>query len=470
MRALLPVQWEELMVLPAPRQGEGIEASIRFEGAQLKPLLDRIPGVKNSDVLARGRVEVTGPVSALRSSGHLDIAGGRFYLVATGQELTDIDASVTFRGSWAKLDYLRARQEDGQLSAEGGIGFAGIVPDRLRIAVRTDDLPVKREGVDMAWVTAHAAVDTQITRDATRAVIDLRSLAMRLPDTSNRALQSLGTHPDVDIVTEEPELASAPYPIELIIAGDRDLTVRRNDFEISIATELALGYRDPDLNVGGFIEFTGGDFEVFGKRFDVSSGALRFDGGNELNPDVYLLATQKPDAVGTSPVTVSVTGTLAEPVVTLRSDECPGDLGAVTYLVSGRCAADDPDLAADSGDARAAVTAGIMSGVLTLGAQRELGELLPRIAFESTEESQRVRAGISSESLVPKFMRKLVQRVYVQGGVGVSTQANDTTTAAQEAAENNPLDFLIELYFPHNIVGSGRFAQETWGLDVTWEP
>ena len=60
--------------------------------------------------------------------------------------------------------------------------------------------------------------------------------------------------------------------------------------------------------------------------------------------------------------------------------------------------------------------------------------------------------------------------VYVQGGVGVSTQAADTTTAEQEASGGNPLDFLIELYFPHNIVGAGRFAQETWGLDVTWEP
>jgi hypothetical protein len=293
---------------------------------------------------------------------------------------------------------------------------------------------------------------------------------LRLPDTSNRALQALGQHPDVDVVTEKPEPPGTPYPIELVIAGDRNLTVRRNDFEANIATDLAVAYRDPDLNVGGHIEFVGGEFEVFGKRFDIGSGALRFDGGRELNPDVYLIATQKREAAGTSPVTVSVTGTLAEPNVTFQSDLCPGDLGAVTHLVSGRCAADDPDLAEESGDARSAVTSGIMSGVLTLGAQRELGELLPRIAIESTAQSQRVRAGISSESLVPSFMRKLVQRVYVQGGVGVSTQSDDTTAAQQEAASDNPLDFLIELYFPHNIVGSGRFAQETWGLDVTWEP
>jgi hypothetical protein len=169
-------------------------------------------------------------------------------------------------------------------------------------------------------------------------------------------------------------------------------------------------------------------------------------------------------------VTISVTGTLAEPVVTFSSDVCPGDLGAVTYLVSGRCAADDADVAQDSGDARAAVTSGILSGVLTLGAQRELGGLLPRIAIESGQDEQRLRAGISSESIVPKFMRKLVQRVYVQGGVGVSSQPGDTAEAERAASSGNPLDFLIELYFPHSIVGAGRFAQETWGLDVTWEP
>ena len=61
---------------------------------------------------------------------------------------------------------------------------------------------------------------------------------------------------------------------------------------------------------------------------------------------------------------------------------------------------------------------------------------------------------------------------YVQGGGSTqSEQAAVGADEAQAAQESSvALDFLIELYFPHNIVGSGRFAQDTWGLDITWEP
>jgi hypothetical protein len=69
-------------------------------------------------------------------------------------------------------------------------------------------------------------------------------------------------------------------------------------------------------------------------------------------------------------------------------------------------------------------------------------------------------------------MRSLVQRVYIQGAL--STRAG-ATAGANEPAANSSLatpDFLIELYFPKNIVGAGRVAPTTrsWGVDVTWEP
>jgi hypothetical protein len=182
-------------------------------------------------------------------------------------------------------------------------------------------------------------------------------------------------------------------------------------------------------------------------------------------------------AAGTSLVTVTVTGTLAEPLVLFSSDACPGESGAITYLVSGQCASDSPELAQESADAQSAFNTGVLSGVLTLGAQGELSALSPRLQYESTAQgSQRYKAGISSESLIPKFMRSFVRRVYVEGGVSTAATATATdagattsSTATEDTAATR-LDFLIELYFAHNIVGAGRFGQESWGMDVTWEP
>jgi hypothetical protein len=69
-------------------------------------------------------------------------------------------------------------------------------------------------------------------------------------------------------------------------------------------------------------------------------------------------------------------------------------------------------------------------------------------------------------------MRKLVRRMYVQGAV--STRSSETGELEQQQPEEeslgDALDFLIELYFPHNIVGSGKFSPNSWGVDVIWEP
>jgi hypothetical protein len=222
--------------------------------------------------------------------------------------------------------------------------------------------------------------------------------------------------------------------------------------------------------VGGSITFAEGEFEVFAKRFQINSGALRFNGESEFNPDVYLAATEKPEASGLSPVYVSVTGTLAEPVVTFSSDVCPGESGALTYLVSGRCAADDQELAMESAGAQDAFTSGILSGVLTLGAQSQLKDIAPRVAVGRTAYgAQRAGVGFATETLIPKFMRKLVHRVYIEGAVAGT--ATEGATAAETTNEVITPDFLIELYFPHNIVGSGRFSPGvSWGVDALWEP
>jgi autotransporter translocation and assembly factor TamB len=464
------VRWDRLLVLPSPRADEELKGLVRFDGAQLRPLLDRIPGVMNGDALAYGELDLSGTPAQLRVGGQLTIDDGALYLVGMGQQMSAITMRLTFLGDWVRLEHLQAQLGNGRLEASGGIGLKGLWPGRARVALRATRLPIKHEGVDTAWLSGSAVVDADITEAHTHAAVQLQQLEITLPDTTNRVLQQLETNEDVSVVTEKPEVRATPYPIELMITGKRKLTVRRNDFNAGIAAELAVSYRDPELSVGGYISFSSGEFEIFGKRFTINNGALRFDGSNDFNPDIFLLATQKQEVAGVSPVTVTVTGTLAEPVVTFTVDICPGESAALMYLVSGQCATDDPDLAQDSTDTQAAFTSGLVSGVLTLGAQRELSGLVPRFAVERTGNAQRVRAGFSSETIIPKFMRKLVRRVYVEGGVYTAGNGQGAAATETNAGTNTTPQFLIELYFPHNIVGSGRFAPENWGVDMLWEP
>ncbi len=464
--AFVPVIWNAATPMPTMDEQRETRFQLDFADAELRPILDRIPGVLSFSALARGRLVIVGSATGVSYTGSVALSNGQLYPIATGQQLREITATIVGNGNWMKIDSLSAKAGDGTLAAEGGIGFERWAPRRLQLALVLKKFPVQREGVDLAWLTGGAAISTEIGEERARTAIVIHSLAARLPDANSRSLQSLEPHPDVTLTTEEREHPEIPYVLEFFVDGRKNITVKRNDFDATVTTQLAMSYQDPDFRVGGYVEFQRGSFEVFGKQFALNRGTMHFDGTGELNPEVNMVATHEPEVAGGAPVVVMVTGTLANPKVDFYSDSCPGD-GAVVMLVSGRCPTDDPNSGGSAQDAQDAFAAGIVGGILTLGAKRELGGLIPRISVESTGQGVQTRLKAGFEA-VPKFMRSFVQRVYLQGAVSTSDQNalqpayNDVTSA---------LDFLIELYFPHNIVGSGKFSPErSWGLDVTWEP
>lgn len=464
----LPWHWDDEHPLPQRDTTRYTNASIDLRQAELEPLLDYVPAVRGFSGLASGQLSARSLGKQLEAKGQLALSGGRLYLIPTGQELTDIAVSVTASGDWLKIDELKARVGRGSFDAKGGLGFSGFTPNRLQLGLVVRELPIQREGIDMAWLTGSAAIATEIDPGRARTAVKLHSLAVRLPNTTSRTPQSLEPHPDIQLTTAPTKRTAAkPYSFEFAIDGREQLSARRNDFEAALATELAVSYRDPELRVGGYIEFRRGSFELFGKHFEVSRGSMQFDGGTELNPEVSLVAVHQPRLTGSSSVTVNVSGTLAKPSVNFYSERCPGD-GAVVLLVSGRCPNESDIAMTDPNATQNAFTTGIIGGILTLGAQKQLSGLIPKLAVESAGRGSRTRVRAGFEA-VPPFMRSLVQRVYIQGAL--STANSDTSGTGSPSSVATP-DFLIELYFPKNIVGSGRVAPTTrsWGFDVTWEP
>jgi hypothetical protein len=469
--ASVPLTWNNAtMGVPTIDGDRDTRIQVDFGEAQLRPLLDRLPGVLGFDATATGRIIAQGNKKRVSYTGQVGLTDGKLYMLATGQELRNIEATLVGNGNWVKIDGFRAKTGDGGLEAAGGIGFERWAPGTVQLGLVLKTFPVQREGLELASLNGSAALTTEIGPEVAKTAIKIHALEIRMPNTTSRSLQSLDPHPDVMVTTDKPkEVAAKPYTFEFYIDGQRGVTAKRNDFDVQLATELALDYSDPEFRVGGYVEFRRGTFEVFGKQFEVNRGSLQFDGGPELNPEVNLVATQRPEAgeSANNRVTARVSGTLANPVVEFYSETCPGE-GAVVMLVSGRCPSEADTSLQDTTGTQNAFAAGIVGGILTLGARSQLGGLIPRISVESTGQGAQTRFKAGFEA-VPKFMRPLVQRVYVQGAL--STRDETAAEGSGNQTSATP-DFLIELYFPHNIVSTGRVAptSRSWGLDVTWEP
>jgi hypothetical protein len=113
-------------------------------------------------------------------------------------------------------------------------------------------------------------------------------------------------------------------------------------------------------------------------------------------------------------------------------------------------------------------------GVASLSLREEFGEHFPVISVETADggfRSARIRAGFTADEIIPERMRSVVEGVYIEGyfTAGSGNQAGSSGATTTGTGQN--AGFLIELQFPHNIVGTGTFSPgSNWGVDLTWEP
>lgn len=478
VEASLPFRWGGTQIVPALAEDGPVRIHADFDNAPLAPLLATVPNIVDAHGSASGHMLIQGPINRLSMEGAIQVSDGYLELVGLGQQLTDVNGRLVLHDGWVQIDGLTATDGDGRVSIDGGVGFDGLIPRRWRLSLNGTRFPVRREGIVLATLTGRARLEATTGDERADGTLTVNQLTIRLPEQSARSLQPLEDHLDIQVEGADERVADDDlYPIFLHVDARRDFWVRRTDFSARVVSELNVTYRDPDLLVSGYANLRRGFFEIFGRRFDVERGTMNFDGGRDLNPAVELQAVHQ--LRGTDyHVWVNVTGRFATPSITFTSDDPrANDQGAaLALLVSGRqrqsSTNDDAGSTEDAQRQAGDFLAGLMAGILTLSARRELGDVIPVIVIESGDDafqSARLRAGFQADSVIPEWMRGVVRGAYVEGFVaGTTAQSEDTQ--AQRATGG----VLLELQFPQNFVGTVQTQQGDnglgWGVDLTWEP
>jgi hypothetical protein len=493
--ATIPVIWSDQEYIPTLARNRDLAANLSLDQADLTPLLEKLPQISQGQAVVNGSVAAKGKLDHLALSGSVDLSHGGFQWTSTGQSLSDITGRFVFRGNWVEVEKLTARDGDGQMKITGGIGLQDFIPKRARVGLWVKDFPFERESIPLAWLSGSATVETEILQQRSATSLLIESLDILLPESTGRSLQSLDKHPDIRVIGVDDRVIeeSSPYAIQINLDSSNALIkVRRSDFTAGVRAHLNLIYLEPELRVGGTVDFESGEFESFGKQFELNAGSMFFDGSSDLNPEVSLKATYTPYGDESKSVVATVAGTLQEPEVSFYADECEGEEGALTMLLIGSCSMTESDTVSQDPQAqRDAFLAGAAGGILTLGTsgiRRSMNDLLPTFSVDSYgspegQKSYRVQAGVNADSLIPKFMRRVIKHAYVQGGLTTSNTGSDqsaasasqsnTTTQVDESKASgiDTVDFLLELRFPYDLVWRGQVAPpQTWGSDLTWEP
>jgi len=465
----LPVHWAADQAMLSPARDRDMSLKLIFNHAQLRPLIDRIPGVLSGEGYADGELLVHGRIDELQYDGAVGLSEGKMHVVATGQRVTGVAADVRFTRDQAQLVSLHAGVDQGTLDMSGYWNFEHNLPRRAKMVIRLEEFPLRSEGVTLAWMTGAAALETDFEEDRSRTAVKIHALDMRLPDDAGTGIQPLRAHPDIEIVTEGGiDLKPRPFVMEFQIDGLNGMRVHRSDVDMQLVTEIGVHYVEPDLRVGGYTEIRGGTFVALGKPFKVTQGSMRFDGSARVDPEIHLAAVQETAGTSVEAVSVTVDGRLSAPVIRFSASGCPGEAGAIAVLLSGSCP-EDLESGGGQGSDAADFGGGLLGGIVSAGTHGQFGGVAPRFAVESRDGSSTVlRAGVETEA--PEFIRALVRKIYVEGGKSIRSQSGGEANESTAETSADGLDILLQLYFPHNIVGAGKLGSGMWGLDVTWEP
>jgi autotransporter translocation and assembly factor TamB len=172
-------------------------------------------------------------------------------------------------------------------------------------------------------------------------VVDLRSPLLYAPTMAV----------DTAVFVSQPLIAGLSNPfldnlrVDVDLAVPRNLWLRSPDMNVELGGDLIVRYdrREGDLVLVGELEALRGSYSLLGRTFVVDGGTAFFIGQPGVNPSLDIQALSRVRRRESDPleVTATVGGTLAEPLVTLSTEEAgvsQSDL--ITYLLIGRSAAE----------------------------------------------------------------------------------------------------------------------------------
>jgi len=267
----------------------------------------------------------------------------------------------------------------------------------------------------------------------------------------------------------------SPYPVHLKLRSEKRIVIMSRDqgflveATANLDTTVAVA-----LLVEGTVNLHSGNFRVFGKRFEVRSGSMVFDGNEEMDAKVDLVARHSLRGSNDT-ITVTVSGRLSNPTIEFSSSvPTTSEAQVIALLVTGTTRQQigaGPSTAQASQETSNFLT-GVAAGLASASLQSQFGGFAPTFGIQQgqayaddVEGDTAVQVGFSVDSVLPDNIP--IRGLYVEGQFVARRAEGGPNTTAQAQRPG----FLIEALWPLNFVTTGTFAPPSnWSIDITWEP
>ena len=451
------LQWRGIDVAWDDKQSTKIAYALdRVRLAIARPFVRRsIPEI-DGQIDGRGSATIDGTSHVFE--GGVGVTGGRLYVNAIGEEITDIRASAIFERDGAfRIQDATAKIGAGEIKASAagrmkGLRFESV--DVVAVVPTKEGVPLSAEGATFAAATGEVHLSARMPADkkALAVTVTVPRAKIMVPARGTQVLQSMDPDTTIEVgirradgrlvaqalrpgAASRLKAAAAAAAAAAIAAGTAepadnlaarftvtlgdDVELEGRGVRVFLAGRTIVDIADEIAMTGQITLKQGGTIDVQGRRFVVDRGTVTFAAG-DAPTDPIIVAAAYWDAPDRTRIWVEFNGPLKTGKLTLRSEPPYSKNEILSILLFGRA---DPNQAR-AGDARPSDTQAatdVGTGLASSGLNQALGDLDEDFDLEQDHTS----ANRSRTKVGYRLRRNL--KVQLGYASGFSQREPDTT-------------------------------------------
>lgn len=327
----------------------------RFNLDWLNPFLDDT-FMRDLKGRTTGNVTIGGTFDAPDFRGSLSVRNAQFGLPFLGIQYSDAEADVVFNGDVAQVQKLYVRTAKGNLKGKGTISLSQLNLGYLDLALEADGFQMIRDNTFRVMATGKANLKGTTSRPILDGDVVLNECDVQL---NAELMQS--ARETIQLSQEDLREVEARFGKQANIADtstvtfydatDVKLRVRSNgnawlrsrynprmDIEMTGDLEFRKPYRSAEVVVGRLKAVPGRSRVEFGRRFDLTTGDILFN-GDMLNPIMNISATYKASAGSwgdEQSITMEISGDVNNTNFRFASNPPMEDTEILSYLAFGK--------------------------------------------------------------------------------------------------------------------------------------
>ena len=322
--------------------------------------LDALPEFTDAIAELRGRLigkmVIAGTMRRPRAVGAFALDLGSLLITASGTRIVDVNGTVRVEGDTITIDELQGRTRgDGTVELRGVIGIASITAPSFDIQLDAQHALLLNN--EQGRVYADAGLDVVGPFDGVEIIGGIKILEGVLYIPKPETVTAISaSDPAVFAVVDtasafRQELLEPESPllenlvVDVAVFINRGTFVRSVEANVEVHTpedplRIRLDQQRDQVDVLGAVATERGQYQVAGRRFEISRGSALFIGGGELNPLIQLVGERQIELVGREALQIRVLigGTALNPRITLESNAQPpiSQTDLLSYLAFGR--------------------------------------------------------------------------------------------------------------------------------------